>query len=135
MRWGYYTKAQVRRAILRAADRIEKHEDQFKFASIIIPRLHSCRDTGCALGWIAAYLHYIPDPAPLARTEFGESFGDVSRIIGNVTGREDYNDMDFYQDMNKLCPDGRGGNEHNWEKYPKVAARVLRKYVKEYFDQ
>lgn len=129
MRWGYYTKARVRRAILRAADRIERHQDQFKFSSIIIPRLHSCRDTGCALGWIAAYLHYIPD------SECGGSFGDVSRIIGNVTGREDYGDMDFYQDMNKLCPDGKGVGIHNWEKYPKVAARVLRKYVKEYFDQ
>lgn len=129
MQRGRHTKAQVRRAILRAADRIERHQDQFKFSSIVIPRLHSCRDTGCALGWIAAYLHYIPDP------ECGESFGDVSRIIGNVTGREDYVDADFYEDMNELCPDGRGENEHNWEKYPKVAARVLRTYVEEYFDQ
>jgi hypothetical protein len=46
---------EIRDAILRAADHIERHPQDFNFGSVSIP---VCGTPGCALGWISAYCDF-----------------------------------------------------------------------------
>lgn len=43
---------EIRQAILKAADWIEKHPEQFSFGSI---QVGGCGSPGCALGWISHF--------------------------------------------------------------------------------
>lgn len=45
----------VREAILKAADHIESHPDQFNFGSVEVP--HKCGTPGCAVGWIQHFMN------------------------------------------------------------------------------
>lgn len=119
-----YTKEQVKEAILKAADSIEKYgKERYRFMSVVIPHFGCCNDKGCCLGWIAAHLRYSSDYAYNSTT-----FGYVSEIIGSATGRSFYVDSSFYGDMD-IVDNYRG----MWRNDYKVAAKVLRDYVEKYF--
>jgi hypothetical protein len=46
---------EIRAAMLKAADQIERAPDSFDFHSSNIPNDKSCGTPGCALGWVAAF--------------------------------------------------------------------------------
>jgi hypothetical protein len=96
----------IRDAILKAADHIERHPTDFSFNKIFVP---SCGTPGCALGWICAFA--------------GISAGDsiwYERIPGFVQ-----HSSVFYSRMNDLVG-------HAWKRDAAVCARGMRLYADKY---
>ena len=100
----------IRKAILKAADSIEKHEDQYRFGSIDIP--DGCGTPGCALGWIGHHLGWKEE-------EYVD--GDFFDSISKVLGIEHHNR--FYDRMDDIGPEFFA----LWT--PQEAADGLRKYA------
>jgi hypothetical protein len=97
----------IRDAILKAADHIESHPEEFDFHSVDRP---GCGTPGCALGWIGV-------------------FGEVTKPAGRswLGAVSDYIAVDsvvFYQRMSEL--DGY------WTVFHDSCARALRAYADKY---
>lgn len=106
----------MRTAILKAANRIERHPDEFDFMSIDVPEPGACGTPGCALGWIGFYAKLKPHV----------SEGFVS-VVANKMGLEGA--AAFYGRMSSL---NRRSDTH-WTDTAKQCAKVLRKYADKYF--
>lgn len=97
---------QIREAILKAADSIEKHSELFNFSSTVIP---DCGTPGCALGWIAFH-----------RLEAQHSSG-MTWIPDKPV---EHSDLDFYRRMDGL--------QSNWKYNAVDCAKALRLYADKY---
>lgn len=108
-------------AIMKAADHIERHPEEFEFMETRVPR--SCGSPGCAIGWIGHFAK--TKPARLfglvpERPEYaGKSIGVVCRQVIGVGGRS------FYR---RLDATGHRG----WQENPDACAKALRAYAQKY---
>lgn len=83
----------IREAILKAADHIERNPKAFNFQSIYVPDT-DCGTPGCALGWIGHYLGMREsgaNSAPLSEFSVPPALGLGTFTVGN---REFYGRMD-----------------------------------------
>jgi hypothetical protein len=72
----------IRTAILKAAEHVERHPDDWNFFSIRTP---TCGSQGCAIGWVAAYMDMSGFVHELCFKVFGvrnEEFYDRMRALG-----------------------------------------------------
>jgi hypothetical protein len=135
------------RALLKAADRIEQHPDQYNFGLTTPPVF--ARDAGCALGWLAYYLYPRAERYGLRLDEVAErldcepddsTLGISSIMMMSLTcGEEDCpvciptitvvlnrHESTFYRRMDKL------NRAKNWRHKPERCAQTLRKYADKY---
>jgi len=98
----------VRNAILKAADHIEKNPNEFDFMAIGFPE-PNCGTPGCALSWIGSFLG--------KRAECG-----VTWFPEEVLGIEA---IEFYYRME--------GFDNNWRWRADACARALRCYADAYY--
>lgn len=108
----------IRQAILRAADQIERNPDTFNFLSTDVPG--SCGTPGCALGWIGHFM---------GRKGVFNEVCDVMTlsVLGSVTG--DRGEFDFYRRMDAL---------HGfavWRDSAAKCASAMRLYADKYHPQ
>jgi len=94
----------VRNAILKAADHIEKNPNEFDFMAIGFPE-PGCKTPGCALGWIGSFLG--------KRATYGVTLCS-EEMLGVSEGG-------FYNRMRKF--------DKNWEYEAGACARALRQYA------
>jgi hypothetical protein len=85
-----FTKSEIRAAILKAADTIERDGDLWNFGEVLVP---DCGTPGCALGWIGFHLG-IPVGDPVTRTA-RVLYGEDHKGNGFYDGR-------FYREIKKL---------------------------------
>lgn len=98
----------IRTAILKAADWIEKNPEQFAFTAIRVPE---CGTPGCALGWISHFY------GVKARSyDYGR---DVFEPLGISY------DTDFYRRVDSLVASG-------WTRNPSLCAQGMRLYADKY---
>jgi len=95
----------VRNAILKAADHIEKNPDEFDFMAIGFPE-PNCGMPACTIGWIGSFLG--------KRASYGVT-GFSEEVLGVFA-------LDFYERMDQL-----GGN--TWRSEAAACARALRQYA------
>lgn len=108
-----YTNEQIRGAILRAADRIEREPSCYRFQSIGIP---DCGTSGCMWGWIAFEMGNIND-------------WDIGPTCETVTGKSLFEGAQEH-----LYAFSKTVSEHlNYQDKPLVAAACLRAYADKYF--
>lgn len=103
----------IRQAIFKAADSIERHPTLFNFSSIEKPN-HHCGTPGCAIGWIGYYTEgSARDPH--------DFFLKVMKRLGlRGLGAEFYHRMDSIDGSNF------------WRRRSDVCAATLRKYADKY---
>jgi hypothetical protein len=103
----------IRDAILKAADHIERHPGDFDFGSAMVP--HTCGSPGCALGWLG---HFIGGCTT------------YRHVCDRVFGIDEYK---FYERLTEAemgpKPDWSYGT---WHRDAGVCARVLRLYADKY---
>ncbi len=100
----------IRQAILKAADSIEKNPNLFDFNSVVDPSL-KCGTPGCALGWIGFHLDM--------ERRWGGGFRNGLDSVSEKIGMSD-DQLKFYSVMDGLC-----GN-YDWRKSADECARGLR---------
>jgi hypothetical protein len=104
----------VRTAMLKAADSIERNPLDFDFDSIRLP--DGCGTPSCALGWTAFHLGVaLPSPCKAA--------GDAMGIPNSAV---------FYERMNDLTGGGDYCKRHRWKDDATVCAATLRLYADKY---
>jgi hypothetical protein len=106
----------IRTAILKAADHIERNPKQFDYASVWQPDAPNCGTPGCALGWIASFAKY---------KSSNKTFGCVARdLLGLLDDYGDGGDDAFYKRM--------GGIDEDWNRNARICAATLREYADKY---
>jgi hypothetical protein len=101
----------VREAILRAADHIERQPEDYDFGVATVPTLPGAK--GCALGWIGHYMGLE-----------GYSYTEpLFKGLGPIRGPDA-----FYHEMSQI----EGGIDACWTRNPLTCARVLRLYADSY---
>lgn len=108
----------IRQAILKAADWIELHPEEFDFRETEVP---ACGTPGCALGWIGTF----------AGCERGSSIdmppGSPTKLLGLNS------QLRFYERMDAFFGGGAYANtESRWRHNPMQCARGLRLYADKY---
>jgi hypothetical protein len=105
---------EIREAILKAADHIEKHPREFDGDSVTVPDLNKCGTPGCAIGWILSFS--------------GEEEGDYAwhRVCKKHLG---VTDLDFYLRMNEIEASGW------WRKNNVLCAETMRLYADKYHHE
>lgn len=103
----------LRDGLLKAADHIETHPDQFDFGTIEVP--HTCGSPGCALGWVHHFSGIKGKPS-----SFGEELIEASNLSAEFG-----HDGDFYAKLDELLGDD------NWRLKPGRCAEALRLYAGE----
>src|SRR6185437_10876015 len=93
----------VYNAIMRAADHIERHPQEFNFNSTSIPDGPGCGTPGCALGWIAVFSdreasHYKSPCYP-------EGYRSIGAIAENALNCS--SSLEFYFRMHTIAPKWR----------------------------
>jgi hypothetical protein len=106
---------QIREAILKAADHIERHPREFNYNSIHVPERAGCGTTGCALGWICYFFGSGVTDSSLVRTNFSSTHAPVGAGVSDGV---------FYARMTDLVV--------GWEKDADNCARALRLYADKY---
>lgn len=105
----------VYKAIMKAADHIERNPHDFKFTQAQAP--DRCGSPGCALGWIGFFYG-------LDRIDFGNTFrGNVRRVSSQLLGLDwpDHIGHPFYKRMDTI--------ESSWKEDATACARALRIYA------
>ena len=120
----------IRDAILKAADHIERNPGEFNFQSVFIPSAPGCGTPGCALGWIGHFAG-VHDPSDLSgyweREKNAWGLCEVN-VIGSCdlpfsTAREFYRAMDaVYSDV-------------SWRDSAQNCATALRAYADKYHPE
>jgi hypothetical protein len=107
---------EIREAILRAADWIEGHPEDFDFGMGDIPE---CGTPGCALGWISAFAGF---KAPFRYTAAADALGLEPELF---LGRHFFplKAYAFYNRMSDLVP------YEIWKRSAMMCARALRLYA------
>lgn len=105
----------IREAILKAADHIERTPKDFEFME---ERKPSCGSPGCALGWIGCFLSVESD---------GSKYGypNLVAIAMGIRSGERRPEGMFYERMNALSPPG-------WKWDEQICATALREYADKY---
>jgi hypothetical protein len=111
----------IRQAILKAADWIEKHPEDFMFSATQIPK---CGTPGCALWWIGHFSRMS------LKTNDYESYTTVAKEVLRVPGEKLLGNgsphFEFYRRMDALL--GHSG----WMHYAPMCAEGLRLYADKY---
>jgi hypothetical protein len=106
----------IRTAILKAADHIERHPGDFSFKEHRYPAGAACGTPGCALGWIGFFAGLHQHGWDVTRTN--EFLGIPYDLhVGNP----------FYERMDDLC------GTTNWRFNVATCALGLRRYADKYF--
>jgi len=103
---------EIRQAILKAADSIEKYPNLFDFDSTKDPS-HDCGTPGCAIGWIAHHLNI-------------QEWTDTGTVYSHLSITNDYGHS-FYKRMHSLA--------YGWTANADACANVLRKYADKYHPE
>lgn len=112
----------VYQAIIATAQLFEQRPERYEFRSIEIPAPGpACGSTGCAIGWIAYFLGYPPDPNTT------RNFDNTAELI---TGEEYEADEVFYRQLDQV----RCYPSANWRNEASACAETLREYAKEHCD-
>lgn len=109
----------IREAILKAADHIERNPLDFDFWKTGVPG--SCGTPGCALGWIGHFM---------GETNY---FNDVCDVMGlGITKPHlpERGEFDFYRRMDKI--EGPAVLHGKWTNSAELCARTLRLYADKY---
>ena len=104
----------IRQAILKAADQIERHPELFDFFSYKTPDPH-CGTPGCAIGWISYYAN-----VPIIMKDTGINFDHVEQLLG-------CDETDFYDRMK--------GFIYWWERDSSDCAQALRFYADKFHPE
>jgi hypothetical protein len=103
----------IREAILKAANQIERHPETFEFFSFDKP---GCGTPGCALGWIGAFMNFRHDSVSYAADT-------AEQVLGIQEG-------DFYTRMHTVL--GGGKLDDRWTDDAAMCAWTLRGYADAY---
>ena len=106
----------TRDAILKAADHIERHPDQFDFTSIDLPQ---CGSPACALGWIAFFLGGGKAYRQQRRAHIG-----YCSLGCNVETWLGIDALRFYRRLFEIQP--------GWSRDARLCSAALRRYVRRY---
>lgn len=114
----------IRQAILKAADHIERNPSAFNFGAVRFPKPNDCGTPGCALGWIGVFAG-LPDM--YARSLDRSDSWCVLRAAREVLGLPDkcHTDSVFYERMDEVA-----GTD--WRHSAATCARALRLYADRY---
>jgi hypothetical protein len=105
---------EIRQAILKAADHIERYPDDFDFAATKVP---DCGTPGCALGWIAAFAGL--------KERYSEAAVWMGLAAEPLRGGSDRQRVyTFYNRMDDLVG--------YWHKDPAICAKGMRLYADKY---
>lgn len=105
----------IRQAILKAADHIERNPGQFNFMAAGVP--HPCGSPGCALGWTGHFMGCT------------DGFNEVCSVMGLAITRPELPELgefDFYNRMDAI----NGDNGWRWE--ASKCAATMRLYADKY---
>jgi hypothetical protein len=110
----------IRDAILKAADHIERHPSEFNFIIPSIPAGPGCGSPGCALGWIGS---------------FAGMRGHYTDVAGKILGAE--NPIAFYELLTEAegvkrvahCDPGTYWTHGQWWLNAPACAAALRLYA------
>lgn len=102
----------IREAILRAADHIERYPEEFNFNLMGVPEPH-CGFPGCAIGWILSFEG--------STRNWGQR--NILRVLG-------ISEDDFYCRIQGLDKDVLP--HVPWTRSPVLCAALLRKYADQY---
>lgn len=113
-------------AIMRAADQIATHPERFAFMSVGIPIINDCDTSGCALGWISAYMGFAP-----AYIDYGTAAHHMGLQPEALNYTEDSGGLccvqfAFYNRLTEAC-----GND-SWKKDAAICAEDMRRYAAKY---
>ena len=106
----------IRNAILKAADSIERYPQLFDFDSIYPPNA-DCGTPGCALGWIAYHLGI--------KDWIGAEDGRVYEELGIAKNC-------CFPRLDTVCD---SSNPFDWKYSPELCAKTLRLYADKYHPQ
>jgi hypothetical protein len=114
----------IRDAILKAADHIERNPAEFRFASIAIPGGPGCGTPGCALGWIGAF-----GGLEAACHGFNRSANEMLELPSEFLSGSLHGptiEYAFYNRMDALC------GSISWRVSASECARSMRLYADKY---
>lgn len=103
----------IREAILKAADHIERYPADFNFGSIRVPE---CGTPGCALGWISHFVGEKPSRCGFYKAA-AAAMGLTAEVLPDIT---------FYNRMTELR------HAHDWRINSSICASILRLYADKY---
>lgn len=106
----------VREAILKAANQIERWPESYDFAKGTVPE---CGSTGCALGWIG---HFMGLQGKAYSAPLYEGLNSSSR-----------GPSEFYEEMTRLEGEYRGWMWGAWPRSAMACARNLRAYADKHY--
>ena len=113
----------IRQAILKAADHIERNPSDFQFSSLAVPG--QCGTPGCALGWIG-YFGCVKSDSWLFLTVTNS---DVARFLGlETTGY-------FYNRVGDCSKQVNGTRWYEWHARADLCAAALRLYADRYHPE
>ncbi len=116
-----YSNAQIREAILKAADRIERNPDGYNFYSNGKP---DCGSPGCMMGWIGFELGFDAHPYACYVTPLRDALGF------------DYSDIgDMIRAAKATMPHNEWHRLMNYQERATEAAEVMRLYADHRFPQ
>lgn len=111
-----YTNGEIRAAIYRAADRIERNPKLWSFAKTSIP---DCGTPGCALGWIGVELGFEQRAGIFGvGVALYPELANIYTTPGNAMSK-------FYDAMSDI--------DWKWTSDAGVAAKTMRAYADKYF--
>lgn len=106
----------IRTAILKAAEHIEKHPESYSFHRCSVPSAMTGETTACAIGWIAYF------------ADVGQQGRYVCSACEAVLGTTDWK---FYEKLRLLSDSEDCSYTHDHE----VCARTLRRYADEFHPE
>jgi hypothetical protein len=110
----------IRQAILRAADHVQRSPRDFEFREIAVPT--ACGSPGCAIGWVA---HFTGMTFPVhgcgIYPHHAKTISLVHPVCESVFGVDHH---EFYTRMDALSS--------GWRRDPVTCARALRLYADKY---
>lgn len=111
---------EIYNAIMKAADQIEAHPEQFNFMSIDVP--DGCGTPGCALGWITAFAGL------RVRSCGGFDAAKVQLGLGQGYGAASM----FYARMDACLSWWDSCRLKSWRGDAETCAKTMRRYAKKY---
>lgn len=98
-------------AIMKAADHIERHPSQFKFAQLGIPPRSDCGTPGCALGWIGFFAGKRGGLlGPVCRNEATSPARQLALTPDGPLLPMELTQKEFYERMNEAVGGGWSGD-------------------------
>jgi len=110
-------------AIMRAANYIERHPQEFNFRTTSIPDGPGCGSPGCALGWIAVFSD--PEASYYKSPGYPKDYRSIGAIAENALNC--CSSLDFYFRMDAIIS--------KWREDPTACALGLRLYAEKYHGQ